>query len=103
MYRIAVLGEKESILGFATLGLDIYPVENEKQAHDTFKKLLKDESIGIFYITETFEAALHDQIAACNGKVTPAVILIPGVNGSLGVGSTALDVAVEKAIGANIV
>lgn len=26
MYKIAVLGDKDSIYGFAALGLDIYPV-----------------------------------------------------------------------------
>ena len=27
-YRIAVLGDKDSVLGFKALGLDVYPAEN---------------------------------------------------------------------------
>ena len=35
-------------------------------------------------------------------ETVPAVILIPGRRGSLGIGKTALNRAVERAVGANI-
>ena len=41
-------------------------------------------------------------IARYKTSVTPAVILIPGKSGSLGLGTQALQSAVERAVGADI-
>ena len=103
MYKIAVLGEKESIIGFSALGLSVFPVETEQQAHDTFRILAHDTSYAIIYVTETWYACLHELIAKYKDSVTPAVILIPGSGGALGLGQSALDAAVERAVGANII
>ena len=32
MYKIAVLGERESVMGFAALGLAVFPVESAEEA-----------------------------------------------------------------------
>ena len=102
MYKIAVLGEKESVLGFSALGLDVFPVETDQQAHDTFRTLSKNSEYAIIYVTETWYSVLREQIDKFKDSVTPAVILIPGSGGSLGLGQSALDAAVERAVGANI-
>ena len=34
MVKIGVIGDRDSIYGFAALGLDIYPVEDAKEAGD---------------------------------------------------------------------
>ena len=34
MYKIAVLGDRESVLGFKTLGLDVYPAETPEEAEE---------------------------------------------------------------------
>ena len=75
MYKIAVLGERESVMGFAALGLAVFPVDSE---------------------------ALHAQIEKYASSVTPAVILIPGAGGCKGLGMNALNAAVERAVGSNI-
>ena len=54
-------------------------------------------------MTETYAAALAPQIAKFETSVTPAVILIPGANGSQGLGMSALNAAVERAVGSNII
>ena len=89
MYKIAVLGEIESVIGFSALGLSVFPVE--------------DQSYAIIYVTETWYDCLHEQIEKHKDSVTPAVILIPGSGGTLGLGQSALDAAVERAVGANII
>ena len=102
MYKIAVLGEKDSVIGFSALGLDVFPVENEDDAQKTFRRLASGGHYAIIYVTESFYAPLSHDIERYKDSVTPAVILIPGSNGSLGLGQTALDSAVERAVGANI-
>ena len=39
MYKIAVIGDYESICGFAALGLDIYGVNDLEEAEITLKRL----------------------------------------------------------------
>ena len=46
--------------------------------------------------------ALHAQIEKFASSVTPAVILIPGAGGCKGLGMNALNAAVERAVGSNI-
>ena len=51
MYRIAVIGDRDSIYGFAALGLDIYPVEYGQDASEQLKTLCNGE-YAVIYITE---------------------------------------------------
>ncbi len=51
MYKIAVLGDRDSVLGFKALGLDIFPVEGVEEGRQTLHKLAKEE-YAIVYITE---------------------------------------------------
>ena len=101
MYKIAVLGDRDSVLGFKALGLDIFPVEGMEEARQTLHRLAK-ESYAIIYVTEQLAAVLKADIDRYKTSVTPAVILIPGKSGSLGLGAQALQSAVERAVGADI-
>ena len=62
MYRVAVLGDKESIYGFAALGLDVFFVELAEDAEPIFKKLTQSD-YAVIYITEHLAATLSDEIA----------------------------------------
>ena len=101
MYKIAVLGDRDSVLGFKALGLDTYFVETTDEARHTLHWLAK-EDYAIIYVTEQLAANLSADIARYKTEVTPAVILIPGKTGSLGIGAQALQSAVERAVGADI-
>ena len=43
MYKIAVLGPYDSMYGFATLGLDIFPVPDAKTGAATLRKVADSE------------------------------------------------------------
>ena len=101
MYKIAVMGDRDSILGFGALGLDVFPAEDPQEARHTLHKLAREE-YAIIYMTEQLASQLSAEIARYNDSVTPAIILIPGKSGSLGLGASALQSAVERAVGADI-
>ena len=101
MYKIAVLGDRDSVLGFKALGLDTYFAEGTDEARHTLHRLAR-EDYAIIYVTEQLAANLSADIARYKTEVTPAVILIPGKTGSLGIGAQALQSAVERAVGADI-
>ena len=110
-YKIAVLGDKDSVLGFKALGLDVYPAETVEEARKTLHTLAKGD-YAVVYLTEQYAAGMEADVARYAGmeadvarykdELTPAVILIPGKDGSLGIGMANVKSAVERAVGADI-
>jgi V/A-type H+/Na+-transporting ATPase subunit F len=100
MYKIAVLGDKESVLGFKALGLDIFPCERT-EAKETLHNLAK-QNYAIIYITEQIAKEIKPEIDEYKDRLTPAIILIPSKEGSLGIGMDNVRICVERAVGADI-
>ena len=101
MYKIAVLGDPDSVLGFKALGLDVFPVESVDEAKSTLHRLAK-ESYAVVYLTEQLAVHMDEELARYKDELTPAVILIPGKEGSLGIGMANVKKSVERAVGADI-
>jgi len=78
MYRIAVLGDRDSIYGFASLGLDIFPVSDS-------------------------ETGARTELERYREAPLPAVIPIPGVRGNTGMGIRMVKKSVEQAVGSDII
>lgn len=102
MYKIAVMGDKDSIYGFATLGLDTYPVTTHE---DGAKKLrdLAENGYGVIYVTEALAELLEREINHYREEMLPAIILIPGVSGNTGKGIEGVKQSVEQAVGSDII
>lgn len=100
-YKIAVIGDKDSILGFKTLGVATFPVTGAEDALAVLKKLAL-ENYGVIYITEELAGELSDPIAELNKRFLPVVVLIPDNKGTRGIGMQQIKEKVEKAIGADI-
>lgn len=101
MYKIAVMGDKASIYGFAALGLEIYPVSNPDEGSQLLKKLGAGD-FAVIYITEALAAQLENDINKFREKRLPAIILIPGVSGNTGAGARSVRKSVEQAVGSDI-
>ncbi|BDE86045.1 MULTISPECIES: V-type ATP synthase subunit F [Intestinimonas] len=100
-YKIAVLGDQDSVLGFKALGLDVFPAETVEEGRETLHRLAR-ESYAIVYLTEQLAQGLAPEIARYKDDLTPAIILIPGKSGSLGIGMDNVKKSVERAVGADI-
>ncbi len=101
MYKIAVLGDRDSVLGFKALGLETCFAESAEEARQALHRMAREE-YAIIYVTEQLAQDLAADIDRYKSQTTPAVILIPDKTGSLGLGARALQSAVEKAVGADI-
>lgn len=101
MYKIAVLGDMDSVLGFKALGLEVRPVSTPEEGRAALHHMAK-ENYAIIYMTEQLAAQLQSDIARYKDSLTPAIILIPGKEGSLGIGMANVKTAVERAVGADI-
>ena len=100
-YRIAVIGDWESVMGFRALGLDTYPVTSVDEAKETVKELAKTDC-AVIYLTEQLAKDMDDVISRYKDELRPAIILIPGREGSLGIGKSNIQRAIERAVGADI-
>ena len=100
MLKIAVIGSTETVIGFKALGLETWPAENAAQAKEALKQLTAEgEETAIIYIEESLSVPLQSEIDKFKDRPTPAIILIPGRDGSAGLGLSALNAAVERAVG----
>ena len=104
MYKIAVVGAADSVIGFKALGLDTYAVENGEDAKRVLHEITKprEDEYAIIYLEETTAAEIQSEIRKYDERPSPAIILIPGRNGPMGLGQAALNEAIEKAIGSDI-
>lgn len=101
MYKVAVLGDYESIFGFAALGLDTYPVTLPEEAKRILHGLCEN-GYGVIYITEVLAESIKDEIDKYNNTPVPAIIMIPGTCGNTGIGVTNVKKSVEQAVGSDI-
>jgi V/A-type H+-transporting ATPase subunit F len=101
MYKIAVLGDYDSIYGFQALGLETFPVKDPEEAKEILAKVTISD-YGIIYVTEKCAEDLGKEIHKCADLLTPAIIQIPGIFGNTGAGVTGVKKSVEKAVGSDI-
>ena len=102
MYKIAVIGDWDSIYGFATLGLDTFPVTDSSVAGKKLRELAEGD-YAVIYITEALASKLEAEIDRYREEELPAIILIPGVSGNTGLGIEAVKKSVEQAVGSDII
>ncbi len=102
MHKIAVMGDRDSIYGFAALGMEPFPETDPqaaaKQLHDL---ALKDYAV--VYVTGALGAQIAEAIDHYRSKGLPAIILIPGVCGNTGRGMDAVRKSVIQAVGSDII
>lgn len=101
MYKIAVMGEPDSIYGFATLGLDTFPFDNPEEAGRQLRQMAESD-YAVIYITEGLAESLRTEIDRYREQLLPAIILLPGVSGNTGEGIRMVKKSVEQAVGSDI-
>ncbi len=103
MLKIGVIGGRETVMGFKALGLETFPAAHASEASQILRQVTREsDEYAILYIEETLAAQMSAEIDKFKDSPTPAIILIPGREGSIGLGQSALKAAVERAVGTNI-
>lgn len=101
MYKIGVIGDKDSVLGFKAVGMDVFPVSTPKDAESTLDNLAQD-NYAVIFITEQVVKDIVPAIDKYRSSKLPAIIPVPGNQGSLGLGIQGVKKSVEQAVGADI-
>lgn len=102
MYKIGVIGDEDSILGFSSIGIDVFAVAEEReQIKNTIEELVEKE-YAIIYLTEKMSLLVEDYLLKYREKQIPAIITIPSSLGSMHLGSNKVRECAKKAIGIDI-
>ncbi len=99
--KIAVIGEKDSVLGFKAVGFDVYETADPQMAEAVINRLAEQE-YGVIFITEQTLQTVVEVVDQYKEYKIPAIIPIPGRAGSLGIGMKNVRKSVERAVGADI-
>ena len=101
MYRMAVLGDKDSIYGYAALGMEVCAVTDEVEAAHRLRELAEGD-YAVIYVTEELAQRIPSEVNRYREQMLPAIILIPGVHGNTGAGIANVRKSVEQAVGSDI-
>lgn len=101
MYKIGVIGDRDSVLGFKAVGLDVFPTKKAEEAKAALRKWAEGE-YAIIYITEGLAVQLEKEIDKYKDSRLPAIIPIPNKDGPSGTGLNNVRKSVERAVGADI-
>ena len=80
-YKIAVVGNRDTILPFKLIGFQTFPVKEAQETVNTLRQLAR-EDFGIIYLTEDMAADIPETLAYYDQLEIPALVLIPTHKGS---------------------
>lgn len=101
MYKVGVIGDRGSVVGFRAVGLEVFPCQTGEEARKIIHRLAKDD-FAIIYITEKIAETIPKDIDRYKDDMLPAIIPIPDRTGSTGKGMENVRKSVERAVGADI-
>ena len=104
MYKMAVIGDKESVLIFKAFGADVFDVEEtEAVANRKLVNRLARSGYMLILITEQVAIHIEEDLEYYQENVVPAILIIPSGEGSIGMAERLMKQNVERAVGVDIV
>lgn len=98
---VGVIGDRDSVMGFKAVGLNVHPADDVEEAKKILHTIAK-EDYAIIYITEKLCKDMFEDLERYKDRHIPAIVPIPGIDGSYGIGLEVLKKSVERAVGADI-
>lgn len=102
MYKIGIIGKRDAVQGFMALGFSVHEADSTADAARELHAMAKSQQYGMIFITENYAMELEEDMAKYRDQPIPAIVSIPGQEGSMGYGMNNLRRAVERAVGADI-
>ena len=102
MYKIGIIGDRDSTLCFMALGFSVFEAATPEQARTALHTAAKSGEYAVLFILEELAVSLGEDMARYKDAPLPAITVIPGKNGGNGYGRDAIKAAVERAVGADI-
>lgn len=100
--KIAILGNKEAVMGFKALGADIFAAAGEKEAEDMVEEIYNKKEYAVLIITEEWFLKINQKLEKFSQEPLPAVLAITGLGHSKGVAESRMKKIIEQAIGSDL-
>lgn len=101
MYQVGVIGDRDSVIGFKALGMTVMEADNGEQASRHLIKMVR-ENYAVIYITEKCAEENSEMLKELRARRLPAIIPIPSITGSTGLGMRQVSESVRKAVGIDL-
>ncbi len=114
-YSIAIVGNKETILGFKALGLKTFNANTTEETVKILFELKKQEIVvdektgetkpeyAIIFVTEDLAMGISkDDYKKLSQQALPAIVPVPGSKGATNYGIRRIGQIVEQAVGSDI-
>ena len=102
MYKIGVIGNRDAVMGFMSVGFSAFEADSAETAARILHRLVRSGEYGVIFVTENYAKDMEDAIGAYRDHPIPAIVSIPDESGSSGYGMNNLRRAVERAVGVDI-
>ncbi len=100
--KIAVIGDKDSVLAFKAAGVEVFDATTAEQARGLIKKLSQGQ-YAVLFIAENLAEQISDVLDKAKTQTFPAIVPIPTSAQPTGYGLRGIKSDVEKAIGVDII
>jgi len=101
MYKIALMGDRDTIIGFKLLGVSIFPVNKKEESVEILNKLVKEE-YAVIFVTEEIGCQIIEEIEILQKTSFTSITIIPSKSEKKYLGLKILRKNIEKAIGTDI-
>ena len=102
MSKIVIIGEREDVLPYQSIGVDIEPVKTVAETVSALRKTAQNTQVAIILITENMAEQCLDTIAELRNKTARAITIIPTEQGSRHTSMIELNKEVARAVGIDI-
>ena len=101
MYKIGVIGDRDSIIGFRALSMTVLEAIDAADALRHLKNLVQ-ENFAVIFITEALAEGNQEYLKSLRSLRLPAIIPIPSLLGTTGLGMRQVHESVRRAVGINL-
>jgi len=102
MLKIVIIGEKNDILPYQSIGVEIEPVKTTADTVSVLRKTAQNPSVAIILITENMAEQCLDTITELRNKTSIAITIIPTEQGSRRTSMIELNKEIGRAVGMDI-
>ena len=71
MYKIGIIGERDSVMGFMAIGFSVHEAPDPETAAKILHRLAKDETYAIIFMVENYAKAIPEDIARYKDSPLP--------------------------------
>ncbi len=102
MHKTVVIGEREKILPFKTLGMGLEYADSEREFEKVMEKLAQDPEVSLILVCEDIISARPEVVSAFREKARIPIAVLPSHLGSASTSIRETSKMVKRAIGVDI-